>query len=80
MRPKQNGRHFANDILKSITLNKNIWISIEILQIFSDGPIDQKSSLGQIMVCRRTIIWTDDGLVYSRIYVSLGIKELTHIM
>ena len=30
LRPRQYGRHFADDILKSIFLNKNIWISIKI--------------------------------------------------
>ena len=28
--PKQNGRHFAHDILKCIFLYENVWISIEI--------------------------------------------------
>ena len=30
LRPKQNGRHFADDILKCIFLNENVWIPIEI--------------------------------------------------
>ena len=30
LRPRQCGRHFADDILKCIFLNENIWISIKI--------------------------------------------------
>ena len=30
LRPRQNGRHFANDIFKYIFLNENVWISLKI--------------------------------------------------
>ena len=30
LRPRQNGRHFADDIYKCIFLNENVWISIKI--------------------------------------------------
>ena len=41
LRPKQNGRHFADDIYKRILFNENIWISINIsLKIVPRGPID----------------------------------------
>ena len=30
LRPRQNGRHFPDDIFKSIFLNENVWISIKI--------------------------------------------------
>ena len=30
LRPRQNGRHFADDIFKWIFLNENVWIPIEI--------------------------------------------------
>ena len=30
LRPKQDGRHFPDDILKCIFLNKNVWISLTI--------------------------------------------------
>ena len=30
LRPRQNGRHFADDIFKSIFLNQNVWIPIKI--------------------------------------------------
>ena len=35
-----NGRHFADDILKCIFLNENVWIPIEIsLKFVPKGPI-----------------------------------------
>ena len=41
LRPRQNGRHFADDILKCIFLNENVWIPIEIsLKFIPKGPID----------------------------------------
>ena len=41
LRPRQNGRHFADDILKWIFLNENVWIPIEIsLKFVPKGPID----------------------------------------
>ena len=50
LRPRQNGRHFAEDIFKHIFLNENIWISIEIsLKIIPNGSIYNKSALVQIM-------------------------------
>ena len=41
LRPRQNGCHFADDILKCIFLNENVWIPIEIsLKLVPEGPID----------------------------------------
>ena len=41
LRLRQNGRHFADDILKCIFLNENVWIPIEIsLKFVPKGPID----------------------------------------
>ena len=38
LRPRQNGRHFADDNFKRIFLNENVRISIEIsLKFFSQG-------------------------------------------
>ena len=54
LRPKQNGRHFADDIFKCIFLNDNIWISINIsLKFVSKGPINNIPALVQIMAWRR---------------------------
>ena len=54
LRPRQNGRHFADDILKCIFLNGNVWIPIEIsLKFVPKGPIDNIPALVQIMAWRR---------------------------
>ena len=46
LRPRQNGRHFADDILKCIFLNENVWILIEIsLKFVPKGPIGNIPSL-----------------------------------
>ena len=40
LRPRQNGRHFADDIFKCIFLNENVWIPIKIsLKFIPKGPI-----------------------------------------
>ena len=54
LRPRQNGRHFADDIFKCIFLNENVWIQIEIsLKFVPKGPINNNPSLVQIMAwCR----------------------------
>ena len=51
LRPRQNGRHFADDIFKCIFLNENVWIPIKISLKFV--PISTIPSLVQIMVWRR---------------------------
>ena len=53
MRPRQNGRHFADDIFKCIFLNENVWISIKIsLKFVPKGPIKYIPALVQIMAWR----------------------------
>ena len=55
LRPRQNGRHFADDIFKCIFVNKNIWIASKILLKFvPKGPINNIPSLVQLMAWRRT--------------------------
>ena len=50
LRPRQNGRHFADDIFKCIFLNENIWIPIKIsLKFVPKGPINNIPALVQIM-------------------------------
>ena len=50
MRPRQNGRHFPDDIFKWIFLNENIWISIKIsLTFIPRGPINNIPTLVQVM-------------------------------
>ena len=54
LRPRQNSRHFAEDLFKCIFLNENIWISNEIsLKFVPKGPVDNIPSLFQIMAWRR---------------------------
>ena len=54
LRPRQNGRHFPDDIFKWIFLNENLWIPIKIsLTFVPQGPITNIPALVQIMACRR---------------------------
>ena len=54
LRPRQNGRHFADDIFKCILLNKNVWIPIKIsMKFVPKGPINNIPALVQIMAWRR---------------------------
>ena len=54
LRPRQNGRHFADDIFKCIFLNENVWIPIKIsLKFVLKGSINDISALVQIMTWRR---------------------------
>ena len=54
LRPRQNGRHFADDIFKCIFLNENVWIPIEIsLKFVPHGSINNIPGLVQIMAWRR---------------------------
>ena len=52
LRPRQNGRHFADDIFKCIFLNEIIWISIKI-SFVPKGQINNIPALIQIMAWRR---------------------------
>ena len=55
LRPKQNGRHFADDTSKRIFLNENVWISIQIsLKFVPKGPINNIPALVQMMAWRRS--------------------------
>ena len=52
--PRQNGRHFADDIFKCIFINENVSISIKIsLNFIPKGPIKNIPALVQIMAWRR---------------------------
>ena len=54
LRPRQNGRHFPDDIFKLIFLNKNVGISINIsLKFLPKGPINKILELVEIMAWRR---------------------------
>ena len=46
LRPKQNGRHFADDVFKYIFLNENMWIPVKIsLKYVPKGPINNIPAL-----------------------------------
>ena len=54
LKPRQNGRHFPDDIFKCIFLNENIWTLIEISPEFvPKGPINNIPALVQIMAWHR---------------------------
>ena len=54
LRPKQNGRHFPNDIFKCFSLNENVLISIKIsFKFISNAPINNIQALVQIIAWPR---------------------------
>ena len=55
LRPRQNGRGFADDTFKRIFVNENVRISIKIsLKFVPKGPINNYPALVQIMAWRRS--------------------------
>ena len=67
MRPKQNDRHFVDNHFKSISLNQDQWIWIDIsLKFVPKGQINNiPSSIGSdnglVPTRQQGIIWTNDG-------------------
>ena len=54
LRPRQNGRHFADDTFNRIFVNENVRISIKFsLKFVPKGPINNIPALVQIMAWRR---------------------------
>ena len=54
LRPRQNGRHFPDNIFKRIFLNQNVRIPIDIsLEFVPKGPINNILAVVQIMAWRR---------------------------
>ena len=54
LRPRQDGRHFPDDIFKCIFFNENVLITIKIsLTFVPKGPINDIPTLVQIMAWRR---------------------------
>ena len=55
LRPRQNRRHFADDVFKYNFLNENVWVAINIsLKFVPKGSINNIPVLVQIMAWRRT--------------------------
>ena len=85
LRPIQNGRHFADDIFQCVSLNGNVYISIEIsLKSVPKGPMNNITSLVHIMAwCRpvekplseQKII----SLLYSASQNTLYHKDVNHL-
>ena len=78
LRLRQNGRHFPDDIFKSIFLNENVSISIKIsLKFVPKGQINNIPAMVQIVADQATSHYLNQWwLVYWRIYASLGLNEL----
>ena len=54
MKPRQNNRHFADDIITCITMNRNVWILLISLKIVRKMQIDHNLASVQIMAwCRK---------------------------
>ena len=54
LRPRQNGRHFPDDIFKCIFCKENVWIWFSTsLKFVSNGPIDNVPAMVQIMAWHR---------------------------
>ena len=72
LRPRHNGRHFADDIVKCFFLNQNVWIPIKFsLKFVPKGLINYIPALVQIMAWRRP----GDKPLFEPMMISL----LTHI-
>ena len=53
LRPRQHGRHFADDTFKRVFFNENVRISIKIsLKFVPKGPINNNPAMVQIMAWR----------------------------
>ena len=80
LRPRQNGRHFVDDISRCIFVKFCILIKIS-LKFVPMSPINNIPALvldnGSAPNRRQAIIWTDADPIHWRIYVSLGGDELT---
>ena len=72
LRPRQNWRHFADDIFKCVFLNENVWFPINIsLKFVPRGQINKIPALVQTIAWRRP----GDKLLSEPMMVSLP----THI-
>ena len=79
-KPRQNGGRFADNTFKRIFMNENVRIPIKIsLKFVPNGPINNNSSLVQIMAWRLSgdKPLSEPMIGYWCIYTSLGLNELT---
>ena len=84
LRPRQNGRYFADDIFKCMYLNDNVWSLIKMSPMFvPEGPINNIPALVKKVAYYRNQWWLD----YQRIYILFlyeclfsDDKHLTHLL
>ena len=80
----QNGRYFADDIFKCISMNGKFCNLIQIsLKSVPKIPINNKSVLVKVIAwCRigNIIIWTNADPVHWRIYAGLGRDEFEQVV
>ena len=75
LRPRQNGRYFADDIFKCISLDENVWISLKMsLKFVPKVRINNIPALVLIMAWRRS-----DDEPLSWLSEPMMVSLLTHI-
>ena len=72
--PRRNGRHFEDDIFKRFFLYWLLYLNSNFTEICFQRSILQDN--GMALNSHQDIIWGNGGIVYSRIYSSLGFGEL----
>ena len=81
LRPRQNGRHFADDIFKCIFLNENVWIGLIFnwsLFLWFELTIFQHWYRWWLGAEQATTHYLNQWwLFYWCIYASLGLNKLT---
>ena len=57
LRPRENDRHFPDNIFKYTSFDENVWIAIEIsLKFIPKGPFNNIPALDQVMAWRQQTI------------------------
>ena len=83
-RPRQNGRHVADDISSAFSWMKIFEFRLKFHWIMFLTVNWQYGSIGSddglAPTRRQAIIWTNDGQVWWRIYASLGLNELSNLI
>ena len=78
-KPRQNWRHYPDDIFQCIFFNENMWISIKIsFKFVSKYQINNILALVKIMAWHQATnhCLNQWWLIYWRIFTSLGLNEL----
>ena len=77
LRPIQTGRHFADDIFKCISLNDSLQILNKLCSLWPHWHYGSfGSDKGLSPVHRQTIIWSNVGMLYCRIFASFDLNAL----